>query len=290
MLTSVSNETKIERQVVDAGNLHSQQLLRLEQMVEVSLGVDAVYIATVRVDRREVHLPLLVSQVHGTFVSEEHSVATITSRHHAVEHVDTTLYAFEDILWSAHTHEVARLVFWQYLVYHLYHLVHYLGRFAHGKSANGITISTLVCNELSSFLTKVFECTSLNNREQALSMTIKRFGFVESLEATVEPTLSHHQALLGILIVALARRTLVESHHDVGTNDALSIHNILRSEDMLRAIDMRTEFATLLTKLSDACEREHLETTTICEDRAIPAVELMKSACSLQYLESWTKV
>ncbi len=110
MMAGVCNETEIERQVVDAGDLHSQQLLCLEEVVEVGLGGYAVDVAAVRVNRTEVHLPLLVAHVHRALVGEEHSVAAVTGRHYAVEHVDTTLDGFEDVLWSSYAHQVARLV------------------------------------------------------------------------------------------------------------------------------------------------------------------------------------
>ena len=50
VVACVGDETEVEREVVDAGNLHCEQLLRLKQVVEVSLRIDAVDIATVGVD------------------------------------------------------------------------------------------------------------------------------------------------------------------------------------------------------------------------------------------------
>ena len=38
MVACICNETEIERQVVDAGNLHGKELLSLEEMVQVGLG------------------------------------------------------------------------------------------------------------------------------------------------------------------------------------------------------------------------------------------------------------
>ena len=69
-------------------------------------------------------------------------------------------------------------------------------------------------------------------------MTVERFGLVETLEAAVEPSLCELQTLAGILIVAFTGRTLVECHHDVGSDNALSVHHALRCEYMLRAVDV----------------------------------------------------
>ena len=69
-------------------------------------------------------------------------------------------------------------------------------------------------------------------------MTVDRFGLVEALEAAVEPTLCELQTLACILVVAFSGRALVECHHDVGSDNALSVHHALRCEYMLRAVDV----------------------------------------------------
>ena len=136
MLAGIGDQTQIEGEVMDAGNLHGQQLLRLEQVVQVGLGVDAVNIAAVGVDGREVVLPLLVAHVHGTFVGEQHGVATIACRHDAVKHVHTALDGFQDVLRCTHPHQVAGTVLGQDVVDDLYHLVHHLRGLAYGQTAN----------------------------------------------------------------------------------------------------------------------------------------------------------
>ena len=68
-----------------------------------------------------------------------------------------------------------------------------------------------------------------DDREEALLITVERFCLVEALDAAVEPALGHLQTLLRIHEVALSGRTLIESHHDVGTDDAFCIHHVLWS-------------------------------------------------------------
>ena len=275
---------------MDAGDLHGEEFLSLEQVVQVCLCGSAVDVATVWIDRAEIHLPLLVAHVHRTIVGEEHGVATIAGWHHAVEHIDTSLDGFEDVLWCTYSHQVARLVLWQNLVDHLYHLIHHLGRFSYGKTADGISVCSLVGNKLGCFSSQLWEGTTLHDREETLVVTIERFGLIETLETTVQPALCHLKALLGILEVALSWRTLVESHHDVGTDDALCVHHVLWGKDMFASVDMRTELATFLSQLTDTGERENLETTTVGEDRTLPAIESMQAACCLHDLKSWTEV
>ena len=104
MLAGIRDKSEVECQVVYACNLHGQQFLSLEEVVQVSLRVYAVYVAAIRVDRREVSLPFLVPHVHCPLVCEEHGVASVSCRHDAVEHVYPSLDGFKDILRCAHPH------------------------------------------------------------------------------------------------------------------------------------------------------------------------------------------
>ena len=121
-------------------------------------------------------------------------------------------------------------------------------------------------------------------------MSIEWFRLVEALDATVQPTLGQSQRLLGVLVVALSWRTLVEGHHDVGADHTLGVHHVLRGEDVLRTVDMGTKLATFLTQLTDTCQREHLKTTRVGEDRAVPRVKLMQTACFSQNVKSWPQI
>ena len=290
MMARICNETEIEREVVDAGNLHGKELLGLEEMVQVGLGGNLVDVAAVWIHWTEIHLPLLVAHVHRTIIGKEHRIAAVAGWHYAVEHINTALDGLEQVLGSSYAHQVARLVLWQNLIHHLDHFVHHLGRLAYGKTADGISVGSLVGNVLGCFAAQLWESTTLDDREEALLITVERFCLVEALDAAVEPALGHLQTLLRIHKVALSGRTLIESHHDVGTDDAFCIHHVLWSEEMLAAIDVGTELAALFSELADSGKREYLEAAAVGEDRAVPAVELMQSACRLDDFESRAQV
>ena len=67
---------------MDGGYLHGQQLLRVEEVAQVVLGVERVYYRrAVGLDGGEVHLPLLVLHVDDTFLGEEHAVAAVAGGH-----------------------------------------------------------------------------------------------------------------------------------------------------------------------------------------------------------------
>ena len=228
-------------------------------MVEVGLGVDAVNIASVGIDGREIVFPLLVAHVHRAFVGEEHGITAVAGGHYAVEHINAPLDGFQYVAGCSHAHQVAGLVLWQDSVHHLNHLVHHFCGFSHGKSANGISVGTLVGNIFGSLHAQVFVGAALHNGEECLLMSIERLGLVEALEAPVEPSLSHQEALFGVLIVALSGRALVEGHNDVGSDDALCIYHVLRREDMLRTVDVGTELTSFFAQLADTRQRENLE-------------------------------
>ena len=82
MLAGIGNQSQVECEVMYGGYLHGQQFLGLEEMMQVGLGVDTVYLATIGIDRREVVFPLLVTHVHGALVSKEHGITAIMIQHY----------------------------------------------------------------------------------------------------------------------------------------------------------------------------------------------------------------
>ena len=174
---------------MDAGYLHGEQLLRLKQMVQVGFRVDAIYLTAVGVDGREVVFPLFVAHVHRALVGKQHGVAPVSGRHHAVEHVYTTLDSFENVLRCTNAHEVTGLIFGQYLVYNLYHLIHHLGWFANCQPADSVSIGTFIGYMLGRLLSKVFVSTTLYNGKEALLIAIKWLRFVKTFETAIQPTL-----------------------------------------------------------------------------------------------------
>ena len=114
--------------------------------------------------------------------------------------------------------------------------------------------------------------------------------FLISLIATVEPSFGQSKRFLGIFIVRITRRTLIECHHDVGSDDALYLHHTFRSKQVLRAVDVATEGTSFFCNLAVFTQREYLEAARIGENRTIPSIELMQATCLLEHLKSWTKV
>ena len=121
-------------------------------------------------------------------------------------------------------------------------------------------------------------------------VAILRLRLVEARDAAVQPAVGQFHRLLGIVVVGIARRTLVEGHHDVRPDGALDVHHAFGREDVLAAVDVRTELGPFLAQLADAGEGKHLETTAVGQHRAVEAVELVQAARLLQHVEARTEV
>ena len=250
---------------MDRSNLKSQILLGMEEVTEISLAIDAIDFArAIFLDRREVVLPLGVLHVHYAVACEQHSVATIASRHDTVEHIYTSFNGFEDIGRSTHAHKVTRAVGRKDLIDYFNHLVHLLGRFANSESSDGIAFDIHCRNLFGSTATEVWIGTALDNREEALVIAVETiaigiFCLFIALVASVEPSFGQSKRFLGIFIVGISWRTFIERHHDVSTDDTFNFHDALWREEMLRTIDMAAESTPFLGNLSVFAQREHLK-------------------------------
>src|ERR1700692_521387 len=80
-------------------------------MPEVAAAEMAAGIATAtRLDRIGVLLVYCIADIEHTRPREQMRIPSVPRGHHAIEHVDAAPDRFEDVLRSAHAHEVARFV------------------------------------------------------------------------------------------------------------------------------------------------------------------------------------
>ncbi len=141
MLSGLANQPHVKSKIVDRGDLFAQVFTGHEQVSQVGLAVFGVHISVRHiVYHREIIGPLQVLDIDRALRCEQHSVARISGGHHAVEHIDAQRDVFQNIYRSAHAHKVSRLVLWQNIGHDLGHGIHFLRRFAHRKSANGIAL------------------------------------------------------------------------------------------------------------------------------------------------------
>lgn len=60
---------------------------------------------------REIILPFFVVNIDDSPGGEQHGIPSIPCRHDAIEHIYTKRNCLKDIPWSAHTHQISRLLF-----------------------------------------------------------------------------------------------------------------------------------------------------------------------------------
>src|SRR5690606_3915052 len=108
-------------------------------MPQVSLRMKCADASQYRIYEGKVFLPLFVADVDDTFRGKQHSIPRVARRHDTVEHVYAQGNALQDILRGTHTHKIAGFVPWQYATDQFCHGVHFVSRFSHRQSANGIS-------------------------------------------------------------------------------------------------------------------------------------------------------
>ena len=287
----LADEPEVEGQVVDRGDLQAQQLLDLDEVMEIRLAVERVHVGVgVGVDGREVVLPFLVAHVDRPEAGEELAVAAVARGHDAIEHVDAPLDGLQEVDRRADAHEVAGLVFGKDLVDDLDHLVHLLGRLAHGQSADRVAVGPLAGDMLRRPHAQVLVDAALHDGEEALRITVFGLGLPEAGEATVEPMLGQAERAAGVVVVRVARAAFVEGHDDVRADRALEVHHFLGREEMLRAVDVRAEICALGVELAVLGEGEDLEAAAVGQDRPVPSVETMQAARLLKDGRPWAEI
>ena len=106
------------------------------------------------------------------------------------------------------------------------------------KKGDEVFVGTKIGDKLGRLLTKVFIDTALHNRKICLTVAIFAVGCLIVVPSAAQPAQSQRQRLFGILIVGIARRTLVKRHHYVGTDGTLYVDHSLWREQMFRAVDV----------------------------------------------------
>ena len=121
-------------------------------------------------------------------------------------------------------------------------------------------------------------------------ITILWLCFIETLQATVQPTMSQFHRLLGILKVCCPRSTLIKCHHNIRSDSPFNVHYPFWCKQMLGTINMRTELYTFFTHLADTRQGEYLKSTTVGQHRTIKAIEFMQPASLFNHIQSWSQI
>src|SRR4030095_6365138 len=106
-------------------------------------------------------------------------------------------------------------------------------------------------------------------------------GFIETLNAAVEPTMSKFHRILCISVFTGKRWTFIKCHNNVGAYCPLDIHYIFWRKQVLTSINMTLEHHYFRCNLPGTRERKDLVSTAIGEDWLVPVIKLVESTSLL---------
>src|SRR5438034_3740707 len=95
---------------------------------------------------------------------------------------------------------------------------------------------------------------------------------------------------LCIRVSARVRCAFVENHHDVGAETALNVDNTLRTKKVRTAVEVRPEAGALFGQASKFPVAEDLVPSAVCQNRPVPAHEMMESSQPLNPVVSGPEV
>ena len=214
-----------------------------------------------------------------------------TRRHHTVEHIHAEGDIFEDVDRCTNAHEVAGLVGGELTAAMVGHLVHHFGRLAYGNATDGDAVAIVLDNFLHGAAAQILENAALHDGKQRLVVTVFRFGMFVVLPTAVEPAEGDVERLAGILVVARIGRAFIKCHHNIGAYRALNVNYFLGTKKVAGAVDMRLKPNTLFGfNFTTFAKGEHLEAAAVGEDGAVPAIETMEPAGSLNDLHAGAQI
>ena len=277
----------LHQMVVEPEVMHDQQTLRqhlaaLEQVAQIRAAEPAAgRTLTAFLDRAVVGLILRIHDVENAAVREQMTVARVPGRHDAVEEVDAARNALDDVARRADAHQIARLVLRRVRQDDIKNMVHDLGAFADGQTADRIARQIKFGDRLHVLDAQVIVGAALIDTEQQLMRIDGIRQAVETVELGLAASEPARRAVDGVLDVLARRRVfdaLIKRHGDIRAEIGLDAHALLRTHEDFAAVDVRMEGHALLLDLAQRRKRENLKSARVGQHRAVPAHELVQTA------------
>ena len=279
--------------------MHDEQPLRqhftaLEQVAQISAAEPLTGRAlTAFFNRAIIGLVLGIHNVQDAVMREQMTVTRVAGRHNAVEEINAASDTFNNVARCADTHQVARLMLGRMRQNNIENMVHDLGAFTDGKTANGITRQIQLRNCLHMLDTQVVISAALIDTEQQLVRVYrirKRVQTVKLGFTAFEPARGTVNGVFNILTRRGVLDTLVERHRNVRAEVGLDAHALLRSHENLAAVNVRVKGYAFLLDLAQGRQRKHLKAAGVGQHRTVPAHEFVQTAHLLDDLVTRTDV
>jgi len=227
---------------------------------------------TILFQRSRVSSVALVSQTKGTVRCESQRVASIASRHHAIEHVDSPRDPLEQIDRAANPHQVPRLVRGEGRGRDIQDAIHFFRRLADAQAADGVAIKTDLDQLLGALASQIGIEPPLDNRKLGLI-----FSNRGCLASSRPPDRSVHRIAKRLDRIG-KRDHMIQDHGDVAAEFFLNADRIFRAQVNRRAIEMGFERRAVFGYAIHFAKRKDLKPAAVGQDRMAPSHEPMQSS------------
>ena len=194
-----------------------------------------------------------VPDVEPPTAGKDLAIARVACRHYAVEHIDTARDRLDQIDRGSYSHQVARPVGWHERRGEFDRIIHQGLLLPDAQSTDSIPLEPN-CDKLFKTLTaQVIVNAALYDPKQRRGDSRGCRRLPEPIEFETRansPACRQIERFEGLTMCCRPWGTLIETHHDVGTEGVLHLHRDLRREKFQRAVKMRAKLDPLLPDLS----------------------------------------
>ena len=251
-------------------------------MPQVGAREGAARVAAARgVEGRRVAREAGLLEHEGAVGGERLAVSRVPCRQHTVEEVDAAGDRLHQIGRLADAHQIAGLLARQQARRQLGELEHHGLGLPHRHAADRVAVEPDGDGLLDRAAAQVGVGAALDDAEQRLAagaaLPVRRLR-------AAGPAERQRERLLGRRGRRGVRQALVQRMDDVRAEGLLDLDHELRAQEMLRAVDRRSEPDALVGDPPELGETPHLEATGVGEDRPRPGHEPVQPAERLHQL------
>ena len=279
-LSDLPHDVKVKVDIMVGGEDGGSDFSRGEEMPKIRTSVaTANGTGTLRIDGALVVDVAGVLDEHAALGGVEAGVAGSARGKNAIHHIDAESDVVGDLFGAADAHEVARPVGRKKGGYFSGHFTSDVVRFADSEAADGVTGKIESEKLVSAFAAQVGECGPLHDAELPLRQAAILMSMLRKIVAsTLRPGGGALESGFGDGAWSGRFDAFIEDHGNVRAQCELYLSGLFRSEEMLRAVEMRTEAYAVVGDFAQIREAEDLVTAGIGEDGAAPGHERMQAA------------
>jgi len=279
-LSDLPHDVKVKVDIMVGGEDGASDFSGGEEMPKIRTSVAAANgTGTLRIDGALVVDVARVLDEHAPLAGVEAGVAGSARGKNAIHHIDAESDVVGDLFGAADAHEIARPVGRKKSGYFGSHFTSDAVRFADSEAADGVTGKIESEKLVRAFAAQVGECGPLHDAELPLRQAAILLSTLRKIVArTLRPGSGAFESGFGDASWSRRFDAFIEDHGNVRAQCELYLSGLFRSEEMHRAVEMRTEAYPVVGDFAQIGEAEDLVTAGIGEDGAAPGHERMQAA------------